>query len=46
MNNSFEAVEDSAGGSFNRSPSLRKNKIIGITKPNNLDPTKLPYDTK
>lgn len=44
MNNSFEAVADSVGASFNRSPSLRKNKALGMMKPNNLDPTKLPYD--
>ena len=44
MNNSFEAVADSVGTSLNRSPSLRKNKAIGLMKPNNLDPTKLPYD--
>ena len=46
MNNSFEAVAvgDSVGTSLNRSPSLRKNKVIGLMKPNNLDPTKLPYD--
>lgn len=44
MNNSFEAVADSVGTSLNRSPSLRKNKALGMMKPNNLDPTKLPYD--
>lgn len=44
MNNSFEAVADSVGQSLNRSPSLRKNKAIGLTKPNLLDPNKLPQD--
>ena len=29
---------------MNRSPSLRKNRAIGLMKPNNLDPTKLPQD--
>ena len=28
-NNSFEGVNDSVGISYNRSPSLRKNKIVG-----------------
>ena len=40
-NNSFEPVNDSVGHSFNRSPSLRKNKMIGQTKPNQMDPSKL-----
>lgn len=44
LSNSFEAVNDSDGRSVNRSPSLQKNKAVGITKPNNLDPRKLPYD--
>lgn len=30
--------------SVKQSPQIKKDKTVGLTKPNLLDPTKLPYD--